>query len=127
MFKDVAPWVIQNSTKAGTLDMLLNAGVFHNEMTRQSMDRGMPVLGSSANTSLAGSKYRLLDVEQRVRDAADILVDGGLCRYHNPEGRSSTIIDFGNFRTVRVGVVYEQLCEIFLRFKVDLKANAMTA
>ncbi|MCX8230610.1 MAG: hypothetical protein OTJ45_02165, partial [Alphaproteobacteria bacterium] len=48
MFKNVAPFVLKNSTKIGTLDMLLNAGVFHNEMTRQSLERGMPILGSSA-------------------------------------------------------------------------------
>ncbi|MSO64877.1 MAG: hypothetical protein EXQ85_03585 [Alphaproteobacteria bacterium] len=127
MFKSVARFVLQNSTKAGTLDMLLNAGVFHNEMTRQSMVRGMPVLGSSANTSLQGSKYRLEDIERPVRDAADILVDGGLCKYHNLLGRSSTIIDFVTFKTVRVGVVYDQLCDIFLKFKVDLKAIAAAA
>lgn len=125
MFRNVAPFVMKNSTKIGTLDMLLNAGVFHNEMTKQSMQREMPVLGSSANTSLQGSKYRLQDIEDPVRDAGDILVDGGLSKYHNPEGRSSTIIDFQTFKTIRVGVCYDQLCAIFLKFKIDLKANGM--
>ena len=30
IYKKVAPFVMANSTKVGTLDMLLNAGVFHN-------------------------------------------------------------------------------------------------
>lgn len=125
IFKNVAPFVLKNSTKAGTIDMLLNAGVFHNEMTRQTMERVMPVLGSSANTSLTGSKYRLEDIDRPVLEAGDILVDGGLSKYSNDEGMSSSIIDFTTFKTVRVGVCYGRLCEIFLKFKIDLKANGM--
>ena len=125
MFKNVPPFVLKNSTKAGTLGMLLNAGVFHNEMTRQSLERGMPILGSSANTSLTGSKYTADEVDAPVLEAADIVIDGGKSKYANPEGRSSTIIDFGDFTTIRVGVCYDQLCEIFLKFDVDLKKNGM--
>ncbi len=125
MFKKVAPFVLQNTSKAGTLDMLLNAGVFHNEMTKQSFERGMPVVGSSANTSLQGSKYRLEDIEEPVRAAGDMLVDGGLSKYHNADGFSSSIIDFTTFKTVRIGVCYDKLCEIFLEFKIDLRANGM--
>lgn len=125
MFKNVAPFVLKNTTKVGTLDMLLNAGVFHNEMTKQSFERGMPVVGSSANTSLQGSKYRLEDIEEPVRAAGDMLVDGGLAKYHNADGLSSTIIDFTTFKTVRIGVCYDQLCEIFLKFDIDLKKNGM--
>ena len=101
--------------------MLLNAGEFHNEMTKQSMDRLMPVLGSSANTSLTGSKYILDEVDSPVLEAGDILVDGGKSKYANDDGLSSSIIDFSNFQTIRVGVCYEKICEIFLKFNVDLK------
>lgn len=125
MFRDVDPFVLKNSTKVGTIDMLLNAGVFHNEMTRQSMERLTPIFGSSANTSLAGSKYRLEDIEEPVRAAGDMLIDGGQSKYANDEGHSSTIIDFTTFKTVRVGVCYDRLCEIFLTFGIDLKANGM--
>ena len=91
-------------TKIGTLDMLLNAGEFHNEMTKQSMELEMPVLGSSANTSLTGSKYNLDDIDPPVFGAADILIDGGTSKYKNEKGRSSTIIDFDNFETIRIRV-----------------------
>ncbi len=121
MFKNVAPFTLQNSTKLGTIDMLLNAGAFHNEMTKQSRERVMPVFGSSANTSLQGSKYRLEDIEEPVRAAGDMLVDGGQSKYHNAEGHSSTIIDFTTFKTVRIGVCYDRICEIFLKFDVNLK------
>jgi len=121
MFKNIDTWVLKNSTKLGTIDMLLNAGVFHNEMTKQSMEMGMPVLGSSANISLSGSKYNLNDVESQVLAAGDILIDGGTSKYENKEGLSSTIIDFTDFKTVRIGVCYDQLCEIFKKFDVELK------
>ena len=109
MFRNVDSWVLKNSTKIGTLDMLLNAGEFHNEMTKQSMELEMPVLGSSANTSLTGSKYNLDDIDPPVFAAADILIDGGTSKYKNEKGRSSTIIDFGNFETIRIGVCYDKI------------------
>ena len=123
MFKNVDSWVLKNSTKIGTLDMLLNAGEFHNEMTKQSMELEMPVLGSSANTSLTGSKYNLDDIDTPVIDAGDILIDGGTSKYENEKGRSSTIIDFGNFETIRIGVCYDKIREIFSKFGVDLRED----
>ena len=123
MFKNVDSWVIKNSTKIGTLDMLLNAGEFHNEMTKQSMELEMPVLGSSANTSLTGSKYNLDDIDPPVLSAGNILIDGGTSKYENKKGRSSTIIDFGNFETIRIGVCYDKIRTIFSKFGVDLKED----
>ncbi len=124
-FARVDPFVMANSTKAGTLDMLMNAGAFHNEIARQARAAGLPVFGSSANTSLKGSKYRLEDVEPAVREAADIHVDYGLSKYANPEGLSSTIIDFTTFRVIRVGVVFDRLKQVFRdRFGISLKVDA---
>ena len=123
ILKPVEPFVLQSSTKVGTLDMLLNAGQFHDEVARRAMERQMPVFGSSANTSLAGSKYRLEDIEAPVREAAAIAFDYGQSKYANPHGRSSTIIDFRDFTVVRVGVCFDQLRDAFRkRFDVTLKS-----
>lgn len=123
-FAKVDPFVMANSTKAGTLDMLMNAGAFHNELARQAWDAGLPVFGSSANTSLKGSKYRLEDIETAVLEAADLHVDYGLSKYANSEGHSSTIIDFSTFRVIRVGVVFDKLKRAFEdRFGVVLKVD----
>ena len=122
VFAKVDPFVLDSSTKAGTLDMLLNAGIFHDEIARQSYERLAPIFGSSANTSLKGSKYRLGDIEERVRAAATIEVDYGLSKYANDEGRSSTIIDFRDFSVVRVGVCFDRLQAAFkTRFGVTLE------
>ena len=119
IFKDVAPFVLASSTKAKTLDMLLNAGAFHNEMTKQSHQRMTLIVGSSA--SLTGTKYRLEDIDAPVVAAGDLVIDGGLSKYHNAQGHASSIIDMRTFKTVRVGVCYERLCAIFKKdFDIDL-------
>ncbi|MBT3628169.1 MAG: hypothetical protein HN527_08735 [Rhodospirillaceae bacterium] len=128
VFEGVDPFVIGHSSKAGTIDMLLNAGEFHNELVCQAYARGMPLFGSSANTSLQGSKYRLEDIEAPGREAADIALDHGTSKYANDEGRSSSIIDLSDFKTIRIGVNYERICEIILEnFDIDLIANGMAS
>jgi tRNA A37 threonylcarbamoyladenosine synthetase subunit TsaC/SUA5/YrdC len=126
MFAGLAPFVVEHSSRNGTIDMLLNAGDFHDEMTRLSMGRSLPVLGSSANTSLTGSKYRLQDIDAPVLAAADIALDGGLSKYHNAAGLSSTIVDLTTYQTVRIGICYEEICAILMdEFAIDLKANGL--
>ena len=126
LFADVAPFVIANSSKAGSIDMLLNAGELHEELVSQAKERGKPLFGSSANTSLQGSKYRLQDIELPVRDSADIALDHGTSKYANNEGRSSSIIDLRDFKTIRIGVNFERIAEILLdEFSIDLIGNGM--
>lgn len=125
LLRNVDPFVLETSTKVETLDMLLNAGSFHDEIARQSREVGKPVFGSSANTSLMGSKYRLGEIEDDVRAAADIAFDYGLSKYANEHGRSSTIIDFRDFAVLRVGVCFDRLKEAFRsRFDVELRPKA---
>ena len=121
LLSGVDPFVLRNSSKAGTLDMLLNAGQFHDAIAAESLAQGMPVFGSSANQSLNGSKYRYADIEPAVRAAADVHFDHGVSRFANQDGRSSTIIDFRDFRVVRVGVCFDRLRDAFAaRFGVTL-------
>ena len=53
------PFTFRNATKAGTMDLLMNAGPLHNEIARLARENGFCVSGSSANVSLTGSKFRL--------------------------------------------------------------------
>ena len=124
-FNKVEPFVLASSTLAGTLDMLLNAGQFHDEIARQAWERGRPVFGSSANTSLKGSKYRYEDIEDEVKAACQIGFDYGTSKYINDQGRSSTIIDFRDFSVIRVGVVFDKVTEAFKRHgNVELKVTS---
>jgi hypothetical protein len=123
LFAAVDPFVMQNSSKGGTLDMLLNAGQFHDAIAEGSLARGTAVFGSSANLSLTGSKYRYQDIDQPIRDAAAVYFDYGQSKYAHKDGLSSTIIDFEDFSAIRVGHCFERLKNAFAtRFGVTLKS-----
>ncbi len=122
------PFVLENSSKKGTLDMLLNAGPFHDEIANLAGEREMPVFGSSANKSLSGSKYCLAEIDAPVREAADIAFDYGRSKYANDKGRSSTIVDFADWTVIRIGVEYEGLAKGFKDlFDVDLVITGDTS
>lgn len=121
IFKSVDAFAMERSTKLGTLDLLLNAGPLAGELARLSRERGRPVLGSSANRSLSGSKFRLEEVDAEVRKVAAIEIDYGLCRYANPQAISSTIIDLATFQVHRYGVCFDQIADILKRwFRIEL-------
>jgi tRNA A37 threonylcarbamoyladenosine synthetase subunit TsaC/SUA5/YrdC len=125
LFAVVDPFVMRNSSKGGTLDMLLNAGQFHDAIVQGSSARGVAVFGSSANLSLSGSKYRYQDIEPPIRSAAAVSFDYGQSKYAHQDGLSSTIIDFADFTVVRVGHCFERLERAFAaRFGVALKRIA---
>jgi tRNA A37 threonylcarbamoyladenosine synthetase subunit TsaC/SUA5/YrdC len=121
--KSLGSFALANSTKAGTMDMLLNAGPLHDEIARLARENAFALVGSSANLSLTGSKFRFGDIEDQVREIADLAIDYGLCPYHNADGLGSTIVDLDGFETIRVGCVYDEICDILnSRFDIDLKA-----
>ena len=61
-------------------------------------------------------------MQEQVRAAADLEIDYGLVPYHNPEGLGSTIVDLSDFRTIRVGCVYDLIAGIALEeCGIDLK------
>lgn len=109
------PFVVQNSSKDGTMDMVVSGGPFVAKLAELSLVRGIAAFGSSANRSLGGSKYRLSDVEPEVLAPAALLLDYGVSRYATDLGLSSTIIDFRDFSVVRVGHEFAKLKEVFGR------------
>ena len=119
---NVDPYVVDTSSKAGTLDMLLNAGRFHDALSQLCFDRAKPAFGSSANISLTGSKFQVADIEPELIEVADIVIDHGKSKYANVEGVSSTIIDFCDFNVIRYGCCYDRLEKIFRdRFAIELR------
>ncbi|MEN8197376.1 MAG: Sua5/YciO/YrdC/YwlC family protein [Pseudomonadota bacterium] len=124
--RSMAEFVLENASLAGTMDLLMNAGALHDAVARGVRERGMAVVGSSANQSLTGSKFRLEHIEDRVRAAADLCIDYGLCTYRNDHGLGSTIVDLVSFETIRKGCVYDEIGGILMdRFDIDLKAIGM--
>ena len=124
-FARLTPLTRERSSRGDTIDMLLNAGALHDEIARLAWTRAMPVLGSSANQSLSGSKYRLADVEPAVRDAADLVIDYGDTKYSHPGGMGSSIIALPALKPIRKGILFDEICDIIARrFGTDPRAVA---
>ncbi|KAA0099662.1 hypothetical protein CIW49_08710 [Mycolicibacterium sp. P1-18] len=100
------------STVGDTLAMLVNGGALQDAVVRIAHRNGVPLLGSSANLSGTGTKFRVQDIEQPIVDAVDVVVDYGLRKYHLYR-RSSTMIDFSTMEVVRIGSCYELIADVF--------------
>ena len=96
------------------------------------MKHNFPLIASSANLSQQGTKYRVKDIEPKVKQIADIIINYGPCEFFkkgktidkNGLSLSSTQIDFRNMRVVRKGVYFNRIYNIFKRdFKIKLKVN----
>jgi len=112
---------LRRATKEGTMDLLLNAGALHNELARMSWESATPLMGSSANVSLAGSKFRLEDVEDSVKQGSDFVLGYGTSKYINDYGIGSTIIELPTWKVLRWGGLFEKQAEIVKKqFKVEL-------
>ncbi len=117
------PFVRGQSTHAGTLNLLLNAGALRTRLAQLCWADGMAMVGTSANLSLSGSRFSVATVDAAVIAACDLVVDHGTSRYANNEGRSSTIIDFANLRLLRRGVCGNAILQVLAsQFGVRLLA-----
>ncbi|MGG5820764.1 Sua5/YciO/YrdC/YwlC family protein [Falsiroseomonas sp. HW251] len=120
LLKALGEEALAASTDGGTLAMLLNAGGFLLELTRQATAAGQPLFGSSANLTGTGTRFRAADIQPEIRAIADIVVDYGLVKFHRYR-RSSTMIDFRTMEVVRIGSCYEVIADVLKRhFDVDL-------
>lgn len=106
------PFVLGNGVKGETLNILLNAGDLRNRIADLAIGAGRLFVGSSANTSLKGSRYAVQDIEPEVIALADIVIDYGRSRYSTPDGLSSTMIDFSTFRVQRAGVCFDEIAAV---------------
>lgn len=124
LFRSIAPFVIANASKAGTMDILMNAGPTHDEIARRALETLKPVFGSSANRSLTGSKFHFRDVESEVVAATTLALDRGASKYSNARGLGSSIIDLRSFRPVRIGIVFDQLRAVAKKhFQIEIPAQ----
>lgn len=124
MLSKVDPDVLERTTLGGTLAMLLNAGPLMDRMAQLSFEAGTLVVGSSANLSLQGTKFRVEDIEPEVIDAADLVIDYGLMRWSNYR-KSSTMINVHDFSVVRYGSCFDLISDVLQRhFDITLPAPA---
>lgn len=120
------PDIFARSTRDNTLLMLLNAGPFHREITRLSLEQQTLLFGSSSNLSLHGTKFRVEDIEPEITAIADLVVDYGLMKYHSWQA-SSTLLHCETLEVVRFGSCYDNIADILQRhFRITLPARPAT-
>ena len=109
------------ATKNNTVNLLLNSGPLREHIADLSLQDNFPLIASSANLSQRGTKYRVKDIETRVKRCADIIINYGPCEIYK-EGKtfdhkglslSSTQIDFRDMSIVRKGVYFKEIYNIF--------------
>ena len=112
--------VYEQTTHRGTIAMLLNAGPVMDTLARIAFADNRLVIGSSANISLRGVKFRAADIEPEITEAADIVLYYGLMRW-NCYGRSSTMIDVGDMTVIRYGSCFDLIDDLLKRhFGIEL-------
>lgn len=112
---------LRRSSKGNTMDLLINAGTLHNELARMSWESAAPLMGSSANVSLTGSKFHLAEVQDSLKNGCDIVFDYGPSRYANDFAIGSTIIELPSWKVLRWGGCFEQQAGIVLKhFGIEL-------
>ena len=112
--------VYEQTTHRDTIAMLLNAGPVMDTLARIAFADDRLVIGSSANVSLRGVKFRAEDIEPEIIQTADIVLDYGLMRW-NRYGRSSTMIDVGDMTVIRYGSCFDLIDDLLRRhFGIEL-------
>ncbi|CAL5867158.1 uncharacterized protein PFLUO_LOCUS1370 [Penicillium psychrofluorescens] len=120
LLQALSPQTLSKVTKDGTIAMFISGSSLLREICKLNAATGQLMVGSSANVSGGGQKFRVQDIEDEVKQAADLIVDYGLQRYH-VYGRPSLIMDFGQMKVLRMGSCYELFRERMQKYwGVDL-------
>jgi tRNA A37 threonylcarbamoyladenosine synthetase subunit TsaC/SUA5/YrdC len=114
---------LNQTTHDGTLAMLLNAGPLMDNIARLAFADNRMAIGSSANVSLQGVKFRATEIEAEITNAADIVIDYGLMRW-NRYNHSSTMINVSDMEVIRYGSCFDLIDDILRsNFNIDLPPN----
>ncbi|KAJ4286255.1 hypothetical protein N0V90_013289 [Kalmusia sp. IMI 367209] len=97
---------LERCTKDGTVGIAIPEGPFLTELGRLNDEDGLLMVGSSANLTGQGQKYRVEDIELEILEAADLIVDYGLQKWHLYR-RPGSNYNFYNMKLLRIGANYE--------------------
>lgn len=103
------PLVTAQCTKADTIATFFGVGELISDAAEIARAHGQLIVGSSANLAGTGNNYRLEDVPQAMRDAADAVFDRGTTRFVSDAKLASTILDVPRATFLRKGVCFEEI------------------
>lgn len=120
LLANLDPRVVESSTRAGTLLMLMNAGRFHHALCELSSAYDTAIFGSSANLTLHGTHFSVKEIEPQITAIADVIVDYGVLKYGLWKC-SSTLLDVETMTVYRKGIAIDSITWILRRhFAIDL-------
>src|ERR1700741_2284319 len=111
----IEPNTLLAASVGDTMAMLHNNGALATELARLSLESNIAFLGSSANLTGTGVKFRVEDIQPEIVEGADLVVDYGLAKYHLYRV-SSTMISFDSMHVIRIGCCYEVISDILKRY-----------
>ena len=119
------PATLSQVTKGDTVSIAVPEGPFLRELGRLCDEdpEGMLMFGTSANLTGQGQRFRIEDIEPRVIDAVDLVVDYGLQKWQVYR-RGGVNFDAENMKVLRKGAGYEVFRDRMLRWFPNLLKDA---
>ncbi|KAH8688976.1 DHBP synthase RibB-like alpha/beta domain-containing protein [Talaromyces proteolyticus] len=119
------PATLSQVTKGDTVSIAVPEGPFLQELGRLCDEdpEGMLTFGTSANLTGQGQRFRIEDIEPRVIDAVDLVVDYGLQKWHVYR-RGGVNFDAENMKVLRKGAGYEVFRDRMVRWFPHLLEEA---
>ncbi|KAE8416387.1 hypothetical protein BDV36DRAFT_260191 [Aspergillus pseudocaelatus] len=119
------PATLLQVTKGDTVSIAVPEGPFLRELGRLCDEdpEGMLMFGTSANLTGQGQRFRIEDIEPRVIDAVDLVVDYGLQKWQVYR-RGGVNFDAENMKVLRKGAGYEVFRDRMLRWFPNLLKDA---
>lgn len=119
------PITLSQVTKGDTVSIAVPEGPFLQELGRLCDEdlEGMLTFGTSANLSGQGQRFRIEDIEPRVIEAVDLVVDYGLQKWH-AYGCDGMNFDAESMKVLRKGAGYEVFHDRMLRWFPHLLKEA---
>lgn len=115
------PSTLAQVTKGDSISIAVPEGPFLKELGRlcDNDPQGMLVFGTSANLTGQGQRFRCEDVEPAVVEAADLVINYGLQKWHE-YGCGGVNFDVHNMKVLREGAGYDVFKDRILRWFPEL-------
>jgi tRNA A37 threonylcarbamoyladenosine synthetase subunit TsaC/SUA5/YrdC len=119
------PATLSQVTKGNTVSIAVPEGPFLRELGRLCDEdpQGMLTFGTSANLTGQGQRFRIEDIEPKVINAVDLVVDYGLQKWQVYK-RGGVNFDAENMKVLRKGAGYEVFRDRMLRWFPHLLEEA---
>lgn len=100
----LSSWVREHASRDGTVGVFLNTGPFPELIVDKAWRDGRLIVGSSANLSRTGNRYRFGDLPEAIVRGVDMSFDHGVAMHENEQRFATTIVDLTTGKIRRRGV-----------------------